>query len=853
MEGMLLFAPPDVGMPVPLEFDVRNRGGLFISASGVPIVRGTWFQYYEPDWSRGYYSSQFSDQVITKKENGDILMTFRGRDDKASGTQKFTRTENGVKIECEFLWKGDGPVKLEFTGGLLWAKAFGAGSLTINGQPTRSLNFQTYANATDPGPRTYGTGSTFRFTAPFGDLTLTGSGQPFTIFDGRGYAQPWATSRDIYWMGVLGMDLEPNVPKSLTLEYKFEPNRVNRRVEKPKLEAVSLPAARVPQNRDFPILPKPKQATLDPQFPPFDLNPDTLAIDVPVPYENATRELMSGLKRGFELPKMTFLNDRRARIMVRVEGRDLPAEGYEIRVSESLVSVFAQDEPGVRNAMRTLAMLAFTQNGKLYLPACLIRDWPSISWRGVHLFGGPEIRSFHSRMANRIFSPLKINKIVLQCERTKWKSQPKIHTPLFNSREDLRAVFEMYRQMGIEPIPLIQSLGHMEWFFNNGANLDLAINKEIPYTVNPAKPETEKTISALWDEAIDLLKPRAIHFGLDEIDMRGMPDDPPNTTRVWSQMMPTLMRIANKHDVRPIFWGDKGLAPGQAIDAALGDNPIEAKKRRDALPRGAWIADWHYKNDPQPDRFLWSINLWKQEGFWPIASTWFNPDNIRGFSQAAYKSGSGFLQTTWAGYEHDADSMVRDFRQVTAYVLAADYAWSGRTEMPSALDYDPFYVFTRMYYDEPSVLTPLTGQSLGTGTPMTIGAVAFRRISPLRLYSVLTHATNDLPTEVEIAPERLEGRTVALAATTGMELEDNDPVANVIVEYADGQTAAQTLLYGPDVRFLGDKAKIYRGHRSESGLCLVRIPLDRRAPIKRITVRASSSFAGLEIHGITVY
>jgi len=133
-----------------------------------------------------------------------------------------------------------------------------------------------------------------------------------------------------------------------------------------------------------------------------------------------------------------------------------------------------------------------------------------------------------------------------------------------------------------------------------------------------------------------------------------------------------------------------------------------------------------------------SLNLWKKEGFYPIASGWFNPDNIAGLAQAAYKTGSGYLQTTWAGYETTEEVVHNEARQFAAYVLASDYAWSGRTEAPDELEYDPAIVLTRLMYAEPSPLSSSPGTSLAGPRQVRIEDVAFRIGEPFALMSLLS-------------------------------------------------------------------------------------------------------------------
>lgn len=837
-------------LPPAMDFDVRSGTGMTLRMSGVPIIRGSWFQYYEPDWSRGHYSSQNNQQQFETLPDG-YRAKFRSGDGRAFGTTTYTREANKLRVQYEFNWSGDRPVRVEVAAGLLWARGFQSGSLTLDQKPTRTLMPIAYASDTLEARR-FGSGVTEAvLQSSLGRVRVKSASPNLTIYDARGYAQRWAEGRELLWLGHPSLEVRRGNPAKLELEYEIEPSSVVGRKLTKSLRSNELAVARYVHDVDEPIIPRPKQHLFN-RDEPFPIG-DELRLDLPDSIAPARQEFLRAIQRNWIVPNLKVSNSADPNIYCRVENIGLPPEGFEIRVSKRTIIVWGQDMTGLRHALRVLASQAFAKDGMLWFPSGTLRDWPSVSWRGAHVFGGPEMRDFQSRLAERVIGPLRFNNVVVQCERTQWLSQPDIHGPLWTSREDLKAVFEMYRRMGIEPIPLIQSLGHMEWFFNNGQNLDLAINPAVPYTIDPRKPESVQALKTLWDEAIDLLKPKAVHFGLDEFSNRGMAKNPAFATEIWEKAIPILSEISRRRKVAFMAWGDQGLAPGQAIDAALGDDPYHAKRRRDALPKDALIADWHYKNDPRPDRFLWSLNLWKEEGQKPIASGWFNPDNILGFTQAAYRAGAGYLQTTWAGYEHSEENMHREWRQFAALVLAADYAWSGRQDRLKDLEYDPNEVLARMFYSEPSPLQPMPGLALEGPRSTRIGDLAFRLfVEPLALLSVATPGASQGPSELEIETEGLKGQMLALAVDAQQMSDERDPVADVDIELADGTVIQRRMLYGVNVRTPGDTREVLSGPR-DYGYGAQLISLGKVAEIKRIRVRALSTLAGFRIHGVTAY
>lgn len=329
------------------------------------------------------------------------------------------------------------------------------------------------------------------------------------------------------------------------------------------------------------------------------------------------------------------------------------------------------------------------------LSLSLLQGKPATAWRGVHLFVGPTALAFHKKLWTNVLLPLGYNKVVLQCERTEWNCLPNVRGGINMPRKDLANLCDWYRSKGVEPIPLVQSFGHAEWLFQKKANLDLAYNPKIPYAVDPRNPKVKPLFQKLWKEVIQVTKAKTIHFGLDEVDLRGFAKkDPALVTKLWRIQLPMLAKIAKRHKVKMMLWGDEILAPGQAPDATNAPTAEIAAARRAVIPKGAYIADWHYRRDPTPALFATSLALLKKEGFIPIASTWYKPENIRGFVTAAVDARCGVLQTTWAGYESSEANMFKSMNQFSAMVLTADYAWNGRRAKEN---YDPEKVFRRMY------------------------------------------------------------------------------------------------------------------------------------------------------------
>ncbi len=832
----------------PIRFEVKSGEGLQVWLNDVPIVRGSWFQYYEPDWSKGYYSSSTQTQKVVKQPDGSFLVTFESKDKQAHGTQVYKLVGDTLSVDSTFEWDGASPVKVEASAGMIWAPAFASGDLYVNGNPVRSLRSVDYRDSSLE-KRKYGEDSTnFLLRSPVGEIILS-SDEYMTLFDSRnGYGQDWAEGKQLFWAGCLGLSVAKGSPAKQHVDWKLAPSQVNNKLSAiPKWIPTSVSKAITADERLPLLLPKPQKNLLN-FAKPTQLHWN---FRFPAGRPRQFEDFKSAVERRFSIP----VGAKPAGAVAfdgGVSKLGLTPGGYRITIGEGEISVYGEEEEGVRNGLQRLAQLVFAKDGKLWLPTGSIIDQPKIAWRGVHLFVGQKALPFQKRLWERVLLPLGFNKVVLQCEQTNWNCLPGIGTSITMDRQDLAKLFDMYRSMGVEPIPLIQSFGHAEWLFANGKNLDVAYNPSELYAMDPRKPRTQEVLNSLWDEAITLLKPQTIHFGLDEVDMRGFDKDPKLVTALWKQLLPFLAGIAKRHEVQMMLWGDKALGPGEAIDAALGDTKEDAAERRSVIPKGSFIGDWHYTPELEPRKFEKSLQIWRDAGMKPIASTWSRPENIRGFGQAAFIESAGLLQTTWAGYESSEANMIKNLSQFTAMVLAADYSWSARTELPSSLEYDPAEVFRRMYFSSPSQLTPKSGVGFATQ-----GAVE-TQFGPLNgwIGQPISLTSKILPSDGTVGDQAdllISGKasSLVIVADTAVSGDDGEQAAKLVVQLVDGKEVTVPLIYGLQVRSPQDSGICLYAER-DSGTCAYRYDFGGMVDIKSAKIVASSPVTGLRLYGITL-
>lgn len=840
-----LLAYPLQSPPYVLKVDPKE--GLRVEIGGVPVIDGTWFQMYEPDWSKQHLGSTRGGKIATQPD-GTIQLTLHSEDGHATALQTFIPQGDRLKVRYRFEWSGEKPIRLEATAGMINAPAVQAGLLHA-GETRTELASRSYPKGADLNARRLVlNGPQFRFEAPLADIEATAT-RPLTLFDARNYDQEWAKNRSLLWLGLLDAEIEPGKPLEYEVEWRFAPRPpAAPKTVRLNLTPTPIPDAEAPDETPIPLIPRPKTVHLDPTKP-IEI---TGAYKFPVGRVRFWDVFQKGLANRFIMPPA----DPKGKPLIfdaGVSKLNRHVGGYEITIRpDGRVSILGEEDEGLRNGLRRLASLAFVRQGKLWLPTGTLQDEPTLEWRGVHLFVGPDAPAFHNRLWQRVLLPLGFNQVLLQCERTQWTSTPL--DPGLNPmrREDLADLFATYRREGVEPIPLIQSLGHMEWFFAGGRRLEMAVNRDVPYTLDLRKPEAVTALQSLWKEAAELLHPKFVHFGADEIDLRGFPrPSAPLATDLWAAAMPEFRKISQANEARMMIWGDQALAPGESIDATHAPSKEEAAKRRKVIPSGTWVTDWHYKDEPRPELFYPSLQVWKRDNFRPIAAGWYRPQNVRGFALAADLERVGYLQTTWAGYESNEANMLRNLDQFTAMILAGEYAWSARQEPVDKLGYDPADVFRRLYFGRRSPVKAIAGTALGDGAPFRIGNLGFRRLAPVSLRSALAPRGGEDPTEIDI-PIGLSAARLALAIEATVEAPDDEPVAEVVAEFAVGQPLRIPLRYGRHIRTSADGRMVPYSLR-DGVLVGTVIEFGKRGKLRSLRLRSLGPYGGVRLHAATTW
>jgi hypothetical protein len=668
------------------------KKGLMLESRGVQWSMGSEVNFFNRDKSKHhYYFTWWEQDIDSTTKSRDIL--FIGSENTAvSGSYALLQDKEGIQVDLKGKWNRLDTGMVDLVHAKIWMPFLG------------NATFESKEGLISKDQLNKFKGQFLRLHTAWGLFEITCS-HPFSLMD----RSEQTVKEDDYSRRDQYLLIEE---RNVTI---FPGDSLHRNLQIREIESFPMPEEMVDTLSENPSLIKeswiPPVMETRPVVIPKPSRLDYGAGEYVFPEKSGNQ--MDSLQIKFlELFSSKWQSKGKYVPVIQSEKKDLGhKEAYQIVVNKDGISLRYQSSAGFQHALYTLLQLTVIKNERPRVPYLFLEDEPKSSWRGIHLFTGPTSLNFHQRQFEKILLPFKVNKVVVQCEQAVWKSFPNIKNAISIPLADLNETFAFFRKHEVEPIPLIQSLGHMEWFFKPMENRFMAVNPSYPYTLNPTLPASKDAVLSIWKEAIALLSPKTIHVGFDEIGMIGFHEPRENELKYWDTQLSLMDSMAKANKLGLMIWGDMGLSPSECPDACNGLYDERAKAIRSTIPKGTYIADWHYLSNNDPSVYLPNLNTWLREGQIPIASTWFYPNNIKGFIQAAQQVKAGVLQTTWADFESSEKNMFLNIEQFGAYILALEYAWSGRTELPEDLPYRPIEKWNSLYFDQAKPTGVLSGQS----------------------------------------------------------------------------------------------------------------------------------------------
>lgn len=254
-----------------------------------------------------------------------------------------------------------------------------------------------------------------------------------------------------------------------------------------------------------------------------------------------------------------------ARPVVRIHqtGDSKEPEHYQLAASAAGVEVRASGRRGLLYGVETLLGLVRQAGNPPSVPPCRIDDGPAMELRGVHLGLPPrEEIPFLKRLVRSLLVPMRYNTVFLEfAGGMELERRPEINrawiranqkaergeAPPFPhgsmvaggrclSKAEVRDLVGFMKDLGIEVIPEVQSLSHVQYLteayphiaereppraLGAGSDADTADAlppERYPHCYCPSLAESSAIVFDLIDEIVEVVRPeRYVHMGHDEV------------------------------------------------------------------------------------------------------------------------------------------------------------------------------------------------------------------------------------------------------------------------------------------------------------------------------------------------
>ena len=317
---------------------------------------------------------------------------------------------------------------------------------------------------------------------------------------------------------------------------------------------------------------------------------------------------------------------------------ELANEEYHLNISEEGVLIRAADRLGMLYAVNTLLQL---RRDNEFLVAC-VEDRPDKEFRGVHI-GLPKLENFEfaRRLFRYVLIPLRYNTVIIEfAGAMRFDRRPEISEAWLRAqrlasenkqplmphsgfcaegtlleKEDVRRLVGFAKELGLEVIPEVQSLGHVQYLtyaYPDIAEIDPDDAQEKDLRAEDAKPDqfyhhsycpsldkSYEIIFDIIDEIVEVVKPqRFVHIGHDEVYQIGIcprcKNTPPDV--LYENHVRTLYEYIKKKGLRTMLWADM----------LNRDNKYATVAARNRLPRDIVALDfiWYFYTDKDTELAL---------------------------------------------------------------------------------------------------------------------------------------------------------------------------------------------------------------------------------------------------------
>ncbi len=350
---------------------------------------------------------------------------------------------------------------------------------------------------------------------------------------------------------------------------------------------------------------------------------------------------------------------------------------YALAVDADGVAVVGKDYGGLMRGVCSLMMKIELQGDTLVIAHTQEQSRYRLSNRMIHICVFPENDLYFIKKLARLSALCQYTHIVIEFwGMLQYDCLRELAWPHAFSKDEVREVISECRDLGIEPVPMCNQLGH-------ATASRACYGKHVVLDQNPALQRLFTPDGWAWniesDEVKTLLRHMReelyelfgageyIHIGCDEAYFISKNA---NLRRRFPAYLHELTHAVEHEGRRPMLWMDMLLDRSvSALDLSVGEQS-EAAGIRDGIAPSAVFVDWQYDCTEAPIPSLLSL---KDCGKDVIGAPWFNRRNYHAhIDTLADNDMFGLMLTTW----HTLQTNMQTVLDCAKACGAATFVWS---------------------------------------------------------------------------------------------------------------------------------------------------------------------------------
>jgi len=204
------------------------------------------------------------------------------------------------------------------------------------------------------------------------------------------------------------------------------------------------------------------------------------------------------------------------------------------------------------------------------MPEKVISQWghcasPVVGIRGIHLDLKGLAPTFERLLRQlELYAAARYNLILVEWEDMfPWVMDPQFRHPHSYSTDQIGKFVIKARQLGLEIVPLVQSLGHLEMVLSWPEYQKFREIPDRPDCLNPLVQGASELVIRLIDEVLELMpEVRRFHLGGDEAYCFGQSPESVayigrhGRSALYRQHIEPLLAHLNNRGIRPMLWAD---------------------------------------------------------------------------------------------------------------------------------------------------------------------------------------------------------------------------------------------------------------------------------------------------------